>query len=121
MIARTLTALAATGFLLTSAGCLVMTGSSEYETGVKVTETTLERLQKGETTEEWVRATLGEPSNVSEVEGQPNVKILRYDHTKRRSSGGTVFLLFAGGDEKETKSRVYVEITDGIVSDYWTE
>lgn len=120
-ISRIIAALGFAAFILTASGCLVVSGSSTYESGVKITPTTLERIEVGQTTEAWVMATLGEPSERNEVEGQPNVKIFKYEHTTHESSGGTVLFLFAGHKNKAHKSVVYIEFTDGVVSDYWAE
>ena len=121
MITRVIAALGFAAFILTASGCLVVSGSSTYESGVKITPTTLERIEVGQTTEAWVIATLGEPSERNEVEDQPNVQIFKYEHTIHESSGNAVLFIFAGGKDKSHKSVVYIEITDGVVSDYWTE
>lgn len=120
-ITRILAALGFAAFILTASGCLVVSGSSTYESGVKITPTTLERIVVGQTTEAWVIATLGEPSERNEVEDQPNVQIFKYEHTTHESSGGAVLFVFADAKNKSYKSVVYIEITDSVVSDYWTE
>lgn len=120
-ITRILAALGFAAFILTASGCLVVSGSSTYESGVKITPTTLERIVVGQTTEAWVIATLGEPTEQNEVEGQPNVEIFKYEHTTHESSGGAVLFIFADAKNKSHKSVVYLEITDSVVSDYWTE
>ena len=100
-------------------GCLIMKGSSVDESGVKVGPSTLSQIEPGQTTESWLLAALGEPSRRSAV--NEHISILRYDRTVTTQKGGTVFLLFAGGDEvTETTSAVF-EITEGVVTKYWTE
>ncbi len=54
MIRRILISLTAVAFAIMATGCLVVTGSSYHESGVKVTPTTLDRLELGTTTEAWV-------------------------------------------------------------------
>ena len=120
-IKRTLMTVGVIVFVFSVSGCLVVTSNSSYEKGVKVTPATLQRIEVGQTTEQWVIATLGEPSERNVVEGQPNVEIFKYQHTTHESSGGTVLFLFAGHESNANKSVVYIEITDGVVSDYWTE
>lgn len=120
-ITRIIAALGFAAFILTASGCLVVSGSSTYESGVKITPTTLERIVVGQTTEAWVIATLGEPSERNEVEGQPNVEIIKYEHTTHKSSGGAVLFIFADAKNISEKSVVYIELTDSVVSDYWTE
>ena len=121
MIRRILISFTTVAFAIMTTGCLVVTGSSYHESGVKVTPTTLDRIELGTTTETWVIAALGEPTERTEVEGQPNVTILRYEHRTTEHSGGTVLFLFAGGKDESHTSTAYIEVTDGIVTDYWTE
>jgi hypothetical protein len=106
-------------FLASAAGCLVTSGSSTKECGVKVSRVTLNQIQPGETTEDWLIAAAGEPSSRSRVDERTS--ILRYDHIETRSSHGTVFLLFAGGSKKEKTTSVRFEVTDGVIQKYWTE
>jgi hypothetical protein len=112
---------AAAGFLAVAGGCLIVSGKSVEESGIKVSATTLSQVQPGETTEAWLIAALGPPSARTPVTSAPEVQILRYDYTLRKSSGGTVFLIFAGESESETTSRTFFEVTNGVVSKYWTE
>jgi outer membrane protein assembly factor BamE (lipoprotein component of BamABCDE complex) len=112
---------AAVAAIVTAGGCLVVSESSSYERGVKVSQATLAQVEPGITTEAWVLATLGEPTARTEVEGRENVSILVYRHQRHQSSGGAVFLLFAGEQEHTTKSTAYFEITDGIVTRHWVE
>lgn len=100
-------------------GCLIVRGSSIDETGVKVGSSTLSQIQPGQTTEAWLLAALGEPIRRSAV--NEHTSILRYDHTVTTQKGGTVFLLFAGGDQKEETTSAVFEVTDGVVTKYWTE
>ncbi len=121
MIRRMLMGLTAVALVVMTTGCLVVTGSSYHESGVKVTPNTLDRVELGSSTEAWVIATLGEPTERTEVKGQPNVAILRYEHRTTEHSGGTVLFIFAGGKDESHTSTAYIEVTDGIVTDYWTE
>jgi hypothetical protein len=86
-----------------------------------VSRQTLAQIEPGVTTEAWLRATIGEPTDVSCVEGQEHVRVLKYEHSITKSEGGTVFLIFAGGSEKREVSTTYFEIVDGIVARYWSE
>lgn len=103
------------------AGCLVMSGRSSHESGVRVSQPTLRQIEVGTTTESWLIATLGEPSRRSTVEGKENVELLIYEHTVHESSGGLVLFLFAGGSDIDRVSTAYFELTDGVVTRYWTE
>lgn len=102
-----------------ASGCLVMRGSSTGESGVQITEPTLQQIKPGETTEAWLVAAAGEPTSRRSVDERTS--ILRYDHTVTTASGGAVFLLFAGGDEEHTTTSTLFEVTDGVVTRFWTE
>jgi hypothetical protein len=102
-------------------GCLVTSGRSIDESGVRVSSDTLRQIEPGVTTEAWLVATLGEPSERTTVEDQEHVEILRYDHTVSKSEGGTVFLLFAGSSETRKTTRTFFEVTEGVVTRYWNE
>ena len=102
-------------------GCLVTSGNSIDERGVRITQQTLDQVELGTTRESWLRAALGEPTNAREVDGDPAVKILRYDYILKKTSAGTVFLLFSGGSESKRTTSTFFELQDGVVVRYWTE
>jgi outer membrane protein assembly factor BamE (lipoprotein component of BamABCDE complex) len=118
---RTIVSIAACTVLLFTSGCLVTTGSLIDERGIRVSSETLDQIEVGTTTAAWLVATLGEPSKTTVVEGSEHVRVMRYDHTVRKSKGGTVFLLFASGSDSTQITRTFFEITDGVVTRYWTE
>jgi len=102
-------------------GCLVTSGSKVEESGIAVSESTLHQIQLGQTTENWLIATLGAPSFTSDAASGGGAKVLRYDHTVERSSGGTVFLIFGGRSETIKRTRTFFEIQNGVITRYWTE
>ena len=106
-------------------GCLVTSGQSIDERGVRITGKTLNQVELGTTSESWLRAALGEPTSAREIagesDGDPTIKILRYDHIVKKSSAGTVFLLFSGGSESKRTTSTFFELQDGVVVRYWTE
>lgn len=106
-------------FIMAASGCLIISGKTVHESGVKITDSTLRQIRIGETTEAWILATLGEPTTRTEVED--GTVMLRYDHCITRAEGGAVFLIFAGGSETRTRSSTYFEIRDGIVTRVWSE
>jgi hypothetical protein len=106
-------------FLVTAAGCLVTSKSKTTQSGAKVSEVTLDQIRPGETTESWLIAAAGEPTSRAKVDD--HTSILRYDHVETRSSGGTIFLLFAGGSTKQKATSVRFEVSDGVIQKYWTE
>lgn len=120
-MSRIAIAAAATVFVMSAGGCLITSGKSIEESGVQITDASLNQIEIGTTSEAWLRATLGEPSDITEVEDTPNLRVLRYDHIVTKKDGGTVFLIFAGGSKTEKVTRTYFETTDGYVSRYWVE
>ena len=119
-LASTLVAAASAAFFASASGCLVMGGKSYEESGVRVSSATLDQIEIGTTTQAWVLATLGEPTERTCVEGT-ETEVFRYDHTVTTSDGTIVFLLFAGGSNKTTQRTAFFEFENGIVSRYWLE
>jgi hypothetical protein len=108
--------------ILTAAGgCLITSGSSVTESGTRVSGATLGQIEPGVTTEAWLLATLGEPTQRTVVQGAEHVAVLRYDHVQCRKDGGTVFLLLAVGSRERTVSHTYFEVVDGVVTRHWRE
>ena len=121
MLKQSVAVLFMAGVVACAGGCLVMSGKSIDESGVRVTSATLNQIQLGQTTEAWLVATLGDPTDRTEVEGQEGVAVLRYEHVECRSEGGAVFLLFAGGSDIEKRTTAYFEVVDGVITRYWME
>jgi len=108
-------------FIFAATGCLIGTSNKVKESGTPVADTTLRQVEIGKTTESWLLATLGPPTTRSKVDDQPGVEIFAYNHQVVRTSGGYVFLLFSGSNEKVDQHRTVFEITDGVVTKYWSE
>lgn len=118
---RALTMTALVVLTMTASGCLITSKNSSYEHGVKVGPHMRSQISPGETTQEWVLATLGEPTSRRLVEEEPRVEVFGYEYSKTNTSRGSVFLIFGGSTNRTTSSKTYVELTDGVVSRYWTE
>lgn len=116
---RVVSAVVLCGLVMAAGGCLVMKGKSVQETGVRVSQSTLAQITPGETTQAWLLAVLGEPTSARDVDDR--TRILRYDHKVTTEKGGTVFLIFAGGESYQNASTALFEVTDGVVTRYWTE
>lgn len=121
MVKRTLAMVSVLALALSAGGCLVTSGKSMNESGMKVSSSTLKQVELGTTSAAWLVATLGEPTEKTVVEGHPNVEIYRYDHVTTSRSSGTIFLLFATGAKKQVSERSFFEITDGVVTKFWKE
>ena len=102
---------------LPAAGCLFGGHSELKQEGNYVSPTTLGQIKPGETRSPWVKAVLGEPSERITVDD--HMSIWRYAYTETKSGSGYVFLLFGGSDTKVTKSSVFVEFKDDVVTRHW--
>lgn len=102
---------------LLGTGCLVGGGSSVHRSGNYVADETLNRIQPGKTEAAWVAATLGQPSEKTEL-GSGH-ELWKYTYHEKRSSNGYVFLVFGVSDEKSVDGKAFVEIQDGVVVKAW--
>jgi hypothetical protein len=111
------------GAALLAGGCLVVSGHHVEETGTRVSSSSLAQVELGATTEEWLLATFGPPTDRSAVDGggPDRVEIFKYRHRITRSEGGAVFLIFAGGSTKEETNTTYFELVNGVVRRCWSE
>lgn len=119
MALKSIACIALAGCCFFISGCLISKANSTREQGVKVSQSTLNQVKPGETTESWLIATLGEPTSRRTVDEQTSV--LRYDHKVVTSKGGAIFLIFSGAEKHEKTKTVLFETKDGVVSRYWTE
>lgn len=85
--------------------------------GVRIGDETLKQFEAGVTTEAWVLAILGEPTDISWVDGVENTKVLRYSLTAARTG---LMSLFTGSDVR-TVSVVYFIVTNGVVTRFWAD
>ena len=113
--------------LFAASGCLLTTSNTVNESGVRVSQGTLRQVELGETTDDWLVSALGEPTSRSSAgpasasAGGVGVEIWGYSHERSKKSRGTLFLLFAGSSNKVDRETTYFELTDGVVTRYWTE
>ncbi len=115
--ARALLAVCLAVLLLTS-GCLVTSSSHSSTSGNYIAPSTFDQIDCGKTTASWVKATLGEPSRKTKVEGTDS-EIWKWAYTEKKKGDGTIFLIFAGNSEDEKQHAAYVEIKDGVVTKKW--
>jgi outer membrane protein assembly factor BamE (lipoprotein component of BamABCDE complex) len=106
--------------LLPLAGCIVYSSDVTYGgKGKPVSDRTLDQIETGTTTRDWLLATLGEPSDQRKT--PDGVEILEYSYSRKKDNS-FVFLPFViVNDENETRQTVYFEIRRGIVTNFWTE
>jgi len=119
-VIRTLVCVTALLGILPLGGCLIYHSDVSYSgKGKPLSDNTLDQIECGTTTKDWVLATLGEPSNQSTT--ADGTEVLEYRYGKKRDKE-FVFIpfVFINGED-ENKQTVYFEIRDGIVENYWQE
>ena len=104
------------GLFLT--GCLVSSSNEQHVSGNYVADSTFSRIEPGKSTAAWVKATLGDPSEKTEVK-ESNSEVWKYKYTEHQDSNGAIFLIFGGSSSKEKSGTAFVEIKDGIVTNKW--
>lgn len=100
-----------------AAGLLTACSSAPGQSGVRIGDETLKQFEVGVTTEAWLLAILGEPTEQAPVENIPNTKVLRY--SLEESSSGLASVL--SGSSRKNTAVVYFVVTDGIVTRYWAD
>jgi outer membrane protein assembly factor BamE (lipoprotein component of BamABCDE complex) len=105
------------GMILTSTGCLVTSNSEVKRSGNYIPDSTFDQIKPHETTEGWVRATLGKPTSIDKLDD--GAEIWKYTYVVRKESSGAVFLIFGGSSANEVEHTAYVQIKDGVVTKAW--
>jgi outer membrane protein assembly factor BamE (lipoprotein component of BamABCDE complex) len=106
--------------ILPLAGCLVYHNDVRYgEKGKAPTENTLDQIQAGRTTKDWLLATLGEPSRQST--GKEGQEVLEYEYSRKKDNSFVLVPFVFINDEGENRQTLYFEIEDGVVTNYWKE
>ena len=104
---------------LFASGCVISRRTSIEESGKKIGESTLNQLENGVTTKNWVQAVLGEPTRKKPVSKVTEIWVYEYMLKKESSTG--VIVLLSSDDEKVESQSVYLEFADGLLKRYWTE
>jgi outer membrane protein assembly factor BamE (lipoprotein component of BamABCDE complex) len=116
---RVVLAVIVMGSLLPVAGCFIWNSDVNYgEKGAPLSDSTLQQIESGKTTRDWVMSTLGEPSEQSTTDA--GVELLKYKYSKRQESN-VVMPFVIVNDEKKNEQTVYLEVKDGVVQKYWVE
>ncbi len=105
--------------VITASGCLIRSSSSISYAGNRVTSKSLARLEKGETTEEFVLATIGVADDQQEL--SDGSVLWKYSWTEKRRHSGAVFLLFGGESSTHRDGKAFIRFQDGIVQDFWID
>jgi hypothetical protein len=91
--------------------------SSEPGTGIRIGDETLAQFQPGQTSEKWVLAVLGKPTSESRVEGEADVRVLKYATVE--DTGGFFASLF--GSSRKTVATIYFVVRGGTVERFWAD
>ncbi len=106
--------------LLPLAGCLVYHSDVRYgDRGRAPTGHTLDQIQTGTTTRDWVLATLGEPSRQSTT--KDGAEVLEYQYSRKKDNSFVFCPFVFINDEGEETQTLYFEIEDGVVTKFWKE
>ncbi len=98
-------------------GCLVSSSSYTDYSGSYVSYAELSQLKKGESTEQFVLATLGPPTGKTVESDGSSIWEYSWNEVKERETA--VFLVLATESSSRREGAAFVEIRDGIVVDYW--
>ncbi|MGH7131117.1 MAG: outer membrane protein assembly factor BamE domain-containing protein [Phycisphaerales bacterium] len=104
---------------LTLGGCLIGSGSSDTVTGTYIGRETLAQMKPGETKEDFVVATLGQPSSKASL--SDGSQLWKYNYSRTKRSGAYVFVLLTAGSKEQTVATTFVELKDGVVSRAWQD
>lgn len=108
------------GFLcVLSTGCLVMSTNKETREGKFVADSTFDQITPGTTSAAWVKATLGDPSECTRLDGQEDTEVWKYNYIERKEGSGAIFLIFGGTSTKERSGTAYIELKNGVVTNKW--
>ncbi len=107
------------GSLLPAAGCFIWNSDVSYgEKGAPLSGSTLDQVECGKTTRDWVVVTLGEPSEQATTDA--GVELLKYKY-RRTQENNLVMPFVIANDEKRLEQTVYFQVKDGVVQKYWVE
>lgn len=107
----------AMGIMLT--GCLVTVDSDSRPIHTVWDDGDVTRLELGQSDQEWVRNSFGEP--VSKLNYADGTEIWKYRNRSEKDVEVGLFLVFSVDVESERVETLSIEFLDGVVSNYWVE
>lgn len=104
--------------LMLLTGCVLNVESDRRTRGDTWREDDVAEIRRGVTTSDWVLSAFGEPGR--RVSNDRGSEIWRYTYRDRKQTEvGLIFLLhFDVADERHHE--LNIEISDGVVQDFWT-
>ncbi len=101
-------------------GCISSGSVSEFE-GPSIGDRTLSQIEPGETTQTWVLAVLGEPTERATIDDpEGTVKVWKWVRRKIVTTKGSAFVVSSRSKSEEVRT-VYVEFKDGVVTRAWRD
>ena len=117
---RSVIGVLAVASILALNGCIIYNNDTRYaEKGKPISDRTLDEIQCGQTTQEWVIATFGAPS--SRRPSQNGTEILEYRFSQKKDESFVIVPFLIANYEGEVLHTLFIEIGDGVVKDYWKE
>lgn len=101
-------------------GCISSGSVSEFE-GPNIGDRTLSQIEPGETTQTWVLAVLGEPTERAAIDDSDGpVEVWKWVRRKIVTTKGSAFVVSSRSKSEEVRT-VYVEFKDGVVTRAWRD
>ncbi|HBJ91206.1 MAG: hypothetical protein CMQ07_12140 [Gammaproteobacteria bacterium] len=104
---------------VTMTGCLVTVDSDSRPLQTVWNEGDVTRLQVGQSDEQWVRNSFGDP--VTKLNYADGTEIWKYRNRSEKDTEVGLFLIFSVDVKEERVETLSIEFADGIVSNYWIE
>ncbi len=104
---------------LAGTGCLISADTKITHSGIAVPEGTFNQITPGKTSEDWVRATIGQPT--SETPLPDGHRLLKWTYVEHRDSSAAILFVFGGHTENQTTHTANVEVATGIVTRAWRD
>ena len=106
--------------LLTLPGCISSGSVSEFE-GPSIGDRTLAQIEPGATSQRWVRAVLGEPTERAKIDdAESGLEVWKWIRRKVVTTRGSAVLVSSRSRSEEVRT-VYVEFRDGVVTRAWRD
>ena len=101
-------------------GCSIVSGSESVDvTGRPLSTTTFQALEEGASSESDVLDLLGAPTRTMTADEGGVIYV--YEYEKRRTSRGSVLLVFSGHSSKVYHQSAYVLVKEGVVQRWWID
>ncbi|NKB32311.1 MAG: hypothetical protein GKR91_04365 [Pseudomonadales bacterium] len=100
-------------------GCLVTVDSDSRPLHTVWNEGEVARLQIGQSDEQYVRTSFGDP--VTKLTYADGTEIWKYRNRSEKDTEVGVFLIFSVDVEEERTETLSIEFAEGIVTNYWIE